>query len=163
MRYEHERMELSSEGRERRDAILRDVSARLPGIASARRRRRRSVAGGAAVALLLVVGGAVVLTMQQRPANQPTLTPPNVAAPEAPPVNETPSIDFQIVRTNDEIDPTMIVRTDPEAINAMVVSDEELLRTLAEMGRPAGLIRMNGQVRLTRDVVDPPERGNGSM
>ena len=47
-------------------------------------------------------------------------------------------------------------RADALAINAMVISDDELLRELAAAGRPAGLIRVNGQTRLSRDVVDPP-------
>ncbi len=150
MNREHEQDRLSPEGEFRREAILRDLTAQLPTIVARRRRRKRVVAGSCAVALLLVVG-AVVVQMVNLPASVP-----------APVIVETPAepaetlIDFAIVRTSESIDPSIYVRVDNDAINAMVISDDELLRELAQMGRPAGLIRMNGEVRLTRNVVDEP-------
>ena len=39
-------------------------------------------------------------------------------------------------------------------ITVRVIDDEELLRVLAEIGRPAGLVRSEGRVWLTADVTD---------
>ena len=151
MNREHEQAGLSPGGELRRDAILRDLTAQLPTIVARRRRRKRVVAGGCAMALLLVASAAVIQMVSQ-PASSPA--PPIVEAPVEPAES---LIDFAIVRTNEAVDPSVYVRIDNDAINSMVISDDELLRELAQMGRPAGLIRMNGEVRLTRNVVDEPE------
>lgn len=149
MSREQEYESLSPEGESRRDAILREVSAQLPVIAARRRRRKRAAVGGGALALVLAVSAAVVMVSNLRLA--PPIAPPVV---EAPTESADPLIDFAVVLTSDEIDPSLYVRTDLDAINSMVISDDELLRELAQMGRPAGLIKMNGEVRLSRDVVD---------
>jgi hypothetical protein len=149
---EHDDLPLSPEGEQRKDEILREVSQRLPGIAARRRARRRAVRGSLAVALALTAGVVVVLT-RSTPSNPVPTPAPIIAESPAP---ERPLIDFAVIHTS-PVDPVMMyVRADTEVINAMVISDDELLRELAAMGRPAGLIRMNGQVRLSRDVTDPP-------
>ena len=170
MTFERDNNRLSKEGERRRDAMLRDLLAQAPGIIARRRRRRRAQAGGVAMALVLT-GGIVITVMVNSTGNPapvsapaPVIVEAPVEAPiEAPPVERKPLIDFAIVRTSGVVDPSIIyVRTDVDAINAMILSDDELLRELAAMGRPAGLIRMNGEVRLTRDVVDrttPADRG----
>lgn len=145
---EHDDILLSPEGERRREAILRDVSLRLPRIVARRRARRRAVTGSLAIALVLTVGAATLLL---RTPSRPVGAPPIVEAPAL----VAPLIDYAVVRTG-PIDPSIYVKENPDAINAMVISDDELLRELAAMGRPAGLIRMNGRVRLSRDVVDPP-------
>ena len=62
-----------------------------------------------------------------------------------------------------------IVRTDPSILERYVshttskiesINDETLLASLASLGRPAGLIRYDGRVRLTTDVTDVLEIDN---
>jgi hypothetical protein len=154
MTHDREQVGLSPEGEQRRETILRDLSAQLPEITSRRRQRKRVAVGACAMALLLSVGSVVVLTMNP-PVHIPA--PEIVVTPVGPEVTTSQLIDFAIVRTSDTIDPSIYVRSETEAINAMVISDDELLSELAAMGRPAGLIRMNGEVRLSRDVVDEQE------
>jgi len=150
MTHDSEQQRLSPEGERRREAILHEVSGRLPGIARRRRARRRAVAGALAV-LLLLAGAAVVWMI---PTVQSPTAAPQIAEIK-PAVESEPLIDYAVV-VSAPADPSVYVRTETESINAMVISDDELLRELAAIGRPAGLIRMNGQVRLSRDVVDPP-------
>jgi len=152
---ERQPIPLTPEGDRRRDEILRGVTAQLPGIVARRRRRRRAARGAVAMILLFAAGG-VLMRVMRTPIPAPTVPPPLIveAPAEAPPG----LIDFAIVRTSETIDPSIYIRTDTEAINAMVISDDELLRALASMGRPAGLIRMNGEIRLTRNVVDAPAK-----
>ena len=181
MTFERDNNRLSKEGERRRDAMLRDLTAQMPGIIAGRRRRRRAMAGGVAMALVLT-GGVVITLMANTTGNPAPVSAPAPVIVEAPveapvepvepvelvdvagaPVEVRPLVDFAIVRTSGVVDPSIIyVRTDVDAINAMILSDDELLRELAAMGRPAGLIRMNGEVRLTRDVVDrttPADQG----
>jgi len=151
MNREHDPNVLSPEGERRKAQILREVTDRLPGIAARRRSRRNAVRGTLAIALLLTVGAAAVLInrVPSVPGTQPA--PPVVVTPEP----GRSVIDYAVVRTG-PVDPSIYIQPDTEAINAMVISDDELLRELAAAGRPAGLVTMNGRVRLTRDVVDPP-------
>ena len=152
MTHEHQQHRLSPEGERRREAILHEVSGRLPAIARRRRAKRRAAAG--TLAVLLLAGAAVVWMIP----TAPTPTPAPTTAPQVvliePDIEYDPLIDYAVVESS-PVDPSVYVRTDTESINAMVITDDELLRELAAIGRPAGLIRMNGQVRLTRDVVDP--------
>lgn len=151
--HDFEQQRLSPEGERRREEILREVSGRLPAIAARRRAKRRAAAG--TLAVLLLVCAAVVWMIPTSPGPTPTPTSaPQVVLIE-PTIEYDPLIDYAVVESS-PVDPSVYVRTDTESINAMVITDDELLRELAAIGRPAGLIRMNGQVRLTRDVVDPP-------
>lgn len=154
MTHDFEQQRLTPEGERRREAILHEVSGRLPAIARRRRAKRRAAVG--ALAVLLLAGAAVVWMIPTMPKSVPTPTP--TSAPQVvliePAIEYEPLIDYAVVESS-TVDPSVYVRTDTESINAMVITDDELLRELAAIGRPAGLIRMNGQVRLTRDVVDP--------
>ncbi|MCB9848925.1 MAG: hypothetical protein H6814_10975 [Phycisphaeraceae bacterium] len=144
-----DQISLSPEGERRRAQIGGEIAGALPGIAARRRSRRRAIRGTLALALLVGVWAIVALT-----GGKPI-------QPPAPPIVVTPApeqesvIDYAVVRSG-PVDPSIYIRTDTAAINAMVISDDELLRELAAAGRPAGLIRVNGQTRLSRDVVDPP-------
>ena len=111
--YKHE--SLSPEGESRRESILREVSAQLPSIATKRKRRRRAAVGGSALALVFVVSAAVVMVLNLLVA--PPIAPQVV---EAPTETVEPLIDFAVIPTSDEIDPSVYVRTDLDAINAMV-------------------------------------------
>ncbi len=89
-----------------------------------RRRQRRRTAGSAVIVLGLL---AVGLWVTERPRITETGEVVVHDAPDAPPV--TP-------------------------IRVRTIGDEELLALLAEIGRPAGLIRSEGRVWLTSDVTD---------
>jgi hypothetical protein len=101
-------------------------------------RRRRQVRTAAAWGLLLAVaGGTWIVRAQQvsRPEglDGPSVGPPLVAAPT--PRVERVSGDYR----------TGIVK---------VIDDDELVLRLAEIDRPAGLIRTEGRVWLTSAVAD---------
>jgi len=49
-----------------------------------------------------------------------------------------------------------VVRSCPRSGVVRRIGDDELVRRLAEIHRPAGLIRMGGVTRLTADVVSAP-------
>ena len=156
MTRDREQVGLTPEGESRRAAILRDVAAQLPAIAARRRARRRVAMAGGVTALLLPIVSVIVLTLNQTsgPGGAPAASPVVTADP----ADSEHVVDFAYVRTSGAIDPSVYIRPDTEAINAMVVTDDELLRELASIGRPAGLIRMNGELRLTDDVVDPEDQ-----
>lgn len=150
--HEHDQR-LSPQGLRRRDEIRESISKRLPAIAARRKARRRAFRGSLAAALLLTAGAAVVMVGRSPSAPITAPTPPIVEAP-LPVEPQRSAIDYAVVQST-PVDPSVYLETDTEAINAMVISDDELLRELASIGRPAGLVRMNGGVRLTRDVADP--------
>ncbi len=152
MTHDFDQQRLSPEGEQRREAILREVSGRLPAIAARRRAKRRAAAG--TLAVLLLAGAAVVWMIPTSPGPTPTPTSAPQVVEVEPTIEHDPLIDYAVVESS-PVDPSVYVRTDTESINAMVITDDELLRELAAIGRPAGLVRMNGQVRLSRDVVDP--------
>jgi hypothetical protein len=135
---------LSPQGQRRREEI-----GRLAAHAARRRKQRRS-AGRAVAAFVcvgLVLGGMSIARLE----HQPTDRSPIVATPVTPLAHATPPSTITIARI--ETDSTI---TDRLAIrNASprwrTIGDDELLRTLADAGHPAGLISMNGQeVLLTR-------------
>ncbi len=93
-----------------------------------RRRRRRRVAGAAA---LIVLATAVV--WGTRPGSDHRMVPPDTGP---------------IVQ---------VVRSAPRTGVVRMIDDEELLRRLAEIDRPTGLIRTEGRSWLTQPVVGRPQ------
>ena len=114
----------------RRERMLDELTAAMRCL-HRRRRRRRRLAGSAA---LIVLATAVVWGM--RPASR-TGQERGIADPGPGPV-------VQVVRRAPR---TGVVRT---------IDDEELLGRLAEIDRPAGLIRTEGRSWLTETVVGGP-------
>jgi hypothetical protein len=139
---------LSPQGQRRREEI--GHMARI----TARQRRRRRVAGRGALVTLLIsaIGGAWWLSgrLQAPLSVTRVVVPPSPFVPQPLPISPTSP---RVVVDRIETDPTItarlsIGRTTPRW---QMVGDDELLRTLADAGQPAGLIRMNGQeILMTR-------------
>ena len=136
--------DLSDSGRARRDAMLPLLEAAV--VREGRRRRvRRSVARGVATAaLFILVGVALVNTW-------PTSHRPGGLRDDL--TDGPPDPLITIV----QIDPgalgryTFIADIDP---GDYIVDDKEFVAALAAIGRPAGLIRSEGKIRLTHAVTD---------
>jgi len=148
--------DLSPSGRARRDALRAELSAIVPRAAAARRRRRAARRAGlslAAAALAIAFVGW--LTSAPPPARTPRGPMAQAPAEQAVP---RPS-GVTIVRTNPADASAATVRT--EALVARcAIGDDDLLLRLAQVGRPAGLIRIDGEARIValtdRPVVDDP-------
>ncbi len=166
MNHEPQNAGLTSAGIERRAemrAALLDAFATLH---RARRRRRRASAG---LALLALFGATAWLAahLTNPPAPDAAVTR---ADPQTPPMlvevvdGPVPPaiVEFALVAAAEG----SLVRTiDPGPSIVEVISDDQLVQTLAEMNRPAGLIAVGGRVRLTSPVTDgvgEPPPGDGS-
>ncbi len=149
---------LSPEGRARLERMKADLAPEVTRSAGRRRARRRVFQGGAA-ALALVGALSLALLVQGRPRGPNGGESATVAhGEEAPAANEPASVlDFAIVETDRTASQGLIIRevVDPAPY---VMDDQELLRTLAAMGRPTGLVRTEGRVWLTEDVTDAERR-----
>ena len=136
---------LSPKGAARREAMLGDLTAAMTKL-HRRRRVRRMTASGATVALLCIV---LFRTLQlPLDGTKTASTPPPVRGWT--PVEEAPTRTV-IVQTDHDI----VVRllASPPAIVTRI-DDNQLIRTLIEIGRPAGLIRFGDRVALSAPVTD---------
>lgn len=146
--------ELSERGCARRDAMLAELSPLVR--RAARARRVRSGATAAAALLAIVSLGFLIPS---------TFTPhhPEQAAVD-PPIE--PASRIEIVSTDAGVLDRLAWSAPSGASRIERISDEELIFVLAEMGRPAGLIRSQGRVWLTAVVTDgdlnpdPPNTSN---
>lgn len=122
-----------------------------------RRRSRRRVL---ATAILVFSTGILAFLMFGRSSTIPT---PPVARDigSDSPLPAIPQTSTEITEPRHSI--ITIVRTDPNILERYAlpptskietISDEILLNSLASLGRPTGLIRYDGRVRLTNDVTD---------
>jgi len=149
-------MALSEEGRRRRDAMLSGLQGEV--VRSARRRRRRRRLGAGAAALgLLVAGGVIIATLSPPPATAPPVADNGArSGAEARPARpESARIIVRRVETDAGI-ASRLRAAGVVSVPIHAVSDAELLETLAELGRPAGLVRTPERVWLTADVTDEP-------
>jgi hypothetical protein len=151
---------LSEAGEQRRTAIREELLAAMRRHHAARRARRHAIAlGGLAAALAL----ASVLAMPRQAPPRSPMNPPTVHAPaqrvasprhpeEADAPVRTPAVAIMYVQT----DPSILERYAAGArpLLARAITDDELLDTLVEIGRPTGLVRMEGRVWLTATVTD---------
>ena len=144
---------LSEEGQRRRDAI-----GRLAREAARQRWKRRRVGRAVAVGVLVLIGVWTMRSMQStaRPRQEVRADhrPPLPVHPVAPaPMPEAPPPPPRILVSRIETDPTITSRLSigyPPP-RWQVIGDDDLLRTLADAGHPAGLIRVNGQeILMTR-------------
>lgn len=146
-------MELSEAGARRREEILQAA------LRAASRRRMRSqlipAAGAAAAVLFVLFLGTRLGRLEKLPQSQ--IQPPMVNPephPSAVPVH--PAAAEKVVVTQIQTDPTLLNRLSlpPQKPTWIVLTDDQLLRALADAGRPAGLEYDHGQVVvLYRDTV----------
>ncbi len=153
---------LSEAGMQRRTRMLDELIEEVRSQRQKRRRRRRM--GAISLGLVLITTVAAVLWPRQTfPPHSPPHAQQSVVAPE-------PTLEHL-----EEPHPTasprvIIVRTDPEILHryaapttlryVQFLSDEELLAALAQMDRPAGLVRV-GEVAWLTQRGDDRERGGG--
>jgi hypothetical protein len=148
-------IELSPEGRARREAMRRELSALM----RRRQRRRERIRRGAAAATMLALTGAIGWLAMSAPVDRT----PRVAtrldrsttagrgAPDSSPP-ERAAVEIEIVRTDSSIVQRLGVPARLPSVK--MLDDDELLHALAQIDRPAGLIRFAGEVRLTAAVTD---------
>lgn len=151
---------LSDAGAERHGAILRNSTIAMT--KHHRMRKRKRVVASCAF-LVVIVGGAVVFS--QSSLFSSTATIHKIAATET--AIEEPALD-RLQDVGGAAVRWRVVRSDSTAMEQYKVratatvehlNDVELARLLDSIDRPAGVISIGGQVRLTRSVVDESDGG----
>ena len=146
---------LSAQGIEKRDAILHTAAAAMA--RHHRMRRRKRVIASSAM-FLLIAGGAIVvnqfalrsssMSMNQAARHESTATG---EATDVSPPEDGGAVEWRIVRS----DSTALSRyAVSNAAPVERLSDAGLARMLESIDRPAGVINVGGEVRLTQNVVD---------
>jgi hypothetical protein len=136
-------LELSPHGRARREQILQMA------IQQARRRRRRRLAiRSGAIAMVLLTIGLVVLRGPRSVPHPSETTTVNSTLSAAPVLNPEPAAKIVIERV--ETDPTIVRRLAVQQTPPrwQRLDDDHLLQELAQAGKPAGLVKINGQATL---------------
>jgi len=139
-------VELSPRGRARRAQILNMA------IQQARRRHRRRLAfRGGAVGIALLAIGLAVLRVPRSVPNPPKSTERSIAdstSPTVPAPNRASAAKIVIERI--QTDPTITRRLAvPQAPPRWQrLDDDQVLQELERAGKPAGLVKINGQVSL---------------
>jgi len=137
---------LSPQGQARRDAMLGELVGHMSHLRRRRRIRRASLS--TAMAFLVCVG---VFRLAQFSPTHPSIT----SRPEVE-LDARPSVSSQATRV-------VYVATDPDVIRryrassqpiVVWVNDAQLIEVLAQMGRPAGLIRFGDRLALSAPVTD---------
>lgn len=158
-RENHHYAPLSAQGRQRRTQMLGELQ-RAMHRHHAHKQRRRTIASTGALTLIITLSAMAWLSIAQR--NTPSRLQMTQQSQTTKQTNdgETSGAQVRTVSTTPGIADKYISTPSSQHIT-IIESDEELLRTLAEFGRPSGLIRINGEVRLTnpqlvrRDKSDP--------
>ncbi len=143
---DHERTQLTPVGEARREAMLGELVGAMQRVHHGRRIRRRVASALAVVAIFAgmawVIGSQ--LTVGDRVVPQIVVDRPQQQAPDAPTTEPL----IRLARR------TGVIRT---------VDDDELVTLLAQLDRPAGIVRSEGEIWLTNAVTDaelgltPPE------
>lgn len=170
---------LSPAGEARREEMLHELLGEMASVRRARVMRRRATLGVAAAALLGVASWIVVGTQTHGPA--PIPSPRLAAAPESNPVPQSArgesaraaaapgAIHIEIVSTDPSVAERLTIHTElwPQSgtvtrgpLTVTFLDVHGLLRELAAIGRPTGLIEMGGQYQFTRPITDA-ELGGG--
>lgn len=134
---EHERSQLTPDGEARREAMLDELVGVMQRVHHGRRVRRRVGSALAVVAIFAGIAWVIgsQLTVGDRVVPQIVVERPPQQVPDAP-------------RTKLLIQPaqrTGVVR---------MVDDDELVALLAQLDRPAGIVRSEGEIWLTNAVTD---------
>jgi hypothetical protein len=144
-------------GERRRQAMLTELTGYMERVHHGRRLRRR----GAALAVLLALSAVIAVAAMSGRNGPPPKTiagdlptgthPAEITIPDEP----ASLINVAIVKSDPAIvDKYRATVTTYTNIRVERLDDETLLSELAAMGRPAGLISMEGKTYLTADVSD---------
>jgi hypothetical protein len=150
---------LSQAGTARRQAMLGELTQTMVRVHRIRRVRRRSL-GALTVVFLLGVTGLLLQPVLFTSSNQPRIATGPQATPSD--VAEITPGSVQFVTTSGSSMDGYVVASPPTVVQ---IDDRALLRTLASMGRPTGLIRYGDRVVLTgavTDVAQDPQRQDQS-
>jgi hypothetical protein len=153
---------LSQGGAARREAILADLQSEMSRLHRTRNARRRTVS--LAVPALMLLALIWLYRTQQSAPNAPLTTR---SQPSTPPVprpfqamasGHMPALQIVRVRTDSRAADRLRASV---ASSATHISDDDLLATLAALDRPAGMVRSDNRVWLTRAVADEPSAQGG--
>jgi hypothetical protein len=137
---------LSPQGEVRRDAMLADLTGAMQRLHRRRRMRRQMLSSTALV--LLIVG---VIRFSDFSGHQSAMT-----SRESPavPITATTKLDAAIT-VYVHSDATIEARYRADSAPIVVwIDDAQLIRTLIEVGRPAGLIHIGDRLALSAPVTD---------
>lgn len=143
----HEAQEnLSPQGELRREEMLAELVSSMTRLHRRRRIRRRPFSVAAVIAL--VIGAFRLMNFEPQPSQMVTIEPAGMPGGVT---VQTPPLAIQYVKT----DPSAVqrYRAKPRPI-VVIIDDAQLVRTLIEIGRPAGLIRVGERVALSASVTD---------
>ncbi len=125
---EHEPNQLTPDGEARREAMLDELVGAMQRVHRGRRVRRRAAS---ALAVLTIFVGIAWVIGSQSPARPEVV----VKLPQPQPQPQPP-----------DVTPTKRL--------IQMVDDDELLALLAQLDRPAGIVRSEGEIWLTTAVTD---------
>ncbi len=144
-------VELSPRGRARRAQILNMAIQQVR-----RRRRRRLALRGGAVGIVLLAIGLAVLRMPRLVPNPSKTTERSITdstSPSVPAPKRTPTAKVVIehIQTDPTITRRLAVAQAPPRWQRL--DDDQVLQELERAGKPAGLVKINGQVLA---CISPP-------
>lgn len=145
---------------DRRDQILEHTLREQSALWARRRRRGRTVA----VASLLAVASGLWLVTLAPPRTIPSPAPVALGTPPRDPsTSHAPAPLVQLVGNTpgvldrmrvDPVGSVQIIRGGEPTLLVEIIDDDQLTTLLAQIGRPAGIIRTQGRVYLSRAVTD---------
>ncbi len=144
---------LSPTGEARRAAMLGALAGEVRRAGRRRRVRRGATGGAAACAFLLVVLSPAMIVLSNRPGSVMSIAHESTPSPESDWILRTPPARMQVVHTDPAALERAMVYTRID-LDALSVSDAELVQDLRAAGRPTGLMRIDGRTRLTAPVTD---------
>ncbi len=125
---EHERSQLTPDGEARREAMLDELVGAMQRVHHRRRVRRRAASASAVLAIFAGMAWVIGSQLSVGDPEQMRIaeTQPQPQLPDAPPTK-------RLIQT---------------------VDDDQLLALLAQLDRPAGIVRSEGEIWLTNAVTD---------
>ena len=159
----HELETLSPTGARRRERMLADLKDQMCALHARRRTRRRIAAAGSMILVVGVIVSSAWFASRNRAiqGTNPVVSGKHIGAPN--PAESPPAPIVELVRT----DPGIVDRWRAQPVSQCVmVSDDELLESLAAANKQTGLIRSRGHTWLTNDVATeatpPPSNSSSS-
>ncbi len=146
---------LSPQAAQRRDVMREELMDAFATMHRKRRLQRRVAAPAAVLAIALAAAWAL------RPTHSPSIAPVAAAGPMVEVIEIAATgraVDFEWVAPRHAPLVAIVESLQSQPPLVQVIDDDQLVQTLAQMDRPAGLIEIGGAVRLTRDVLDEGNR-----